>query len=286
MVLSLLAEGSGFWLQYATVVVWLLVVLFASYAVYKIWAGLISHAAMTWLLLPGALVSELAFVLGCLLSGATVKDVSLVPRGREKKDEQKDKKKDEEAQKRESAPPVRGGFPKPKLPVIGHIFMGLIPIFAAGVCIWAASAALGHPILTHVEASLPQTLPTTTEGWWALPNELIAIVRKTWESLTVGRWTDFQAHWKTILFVYLSVCLIVRMAPIRGNLRGAAGAMLLLGGVAIGVELIHKGATTPMLEKSWMLLTFTVGMLLLLLTFSLLALALVGLLRLAFVKTA
>jgi len=287
MALAMLAEGSGFWLQYATVVVWLLVVLFASYAVYKIWAGLITHTAMTWVLFPGALVSELAFVLGCLLSGATVKDVSLVPKTAGAGGDEKDRKKEEAAPKKhDAAPPVRGGFPKPKLPVIGHIFMGLIPILAAGICVYAASAALGHPVLTHVEADLPRLLPTTAEGWWGLPTQMVSLVRKTWEALGATEWLHFSTHWKTILFVYLAICLIVRMAPIRGNLRGAAGAMLLLGAAAIIVELIRKGTTTPVVDKTWMLLSFTVGMLLLLLTFSLVCLALVALIRLALAKPA
>ena len=280
---------NGYWLQYATVVVWLLIVLFSSYAVYRIWAGLTSGVAMTWLLFPGALVSELAFVLGCLLSGATVKDVSLLPTD-ENQDEEKDKKKDEQEPPRKKAagPPTTGGFPKPKIPIVGHIFMGLIPIVAAGLCIYAMSATMGHPVLTKIDATanLPKVLPTTSEQWWALPKDMVDLVRTTWNALGVSGWANFNRNWKLILFTYISICLVVRIAPIRGNLRGASGAMLLLGAAAIATELIRKGTTTPLLEKSWTLLTFTVGMLLLLLTFSLVALALVGLIRLAFAKTA
>jgi hypothetical protein len=232
----------------------------------------------------------LAFVLGCLLSGATVKDVSLVPRNGKSAEEEKDGEADEDGEakkkKKEAPPPVRGGFPRPKLPIIGHILMGLIPIAAAGICTYAASAALGHPVLPKIKHELARALPTTAEGLWEMPKQMVDLIRSTWEALGLLHWGGVEEGLRRGAFIYLAICLIVRIAPIRGNLRGAAGAMLLVGAAAIIVEMIRKGTTTPLLTKSWTLLTFTVGMLLLLLGFSLACLALVGVFRLIFARGA
>jgi len=75
--------------------------------------------------------------------------------------------------------------------------------------------------------------------------------------------------WQTWVFVYLVICLTVRIAPSPGNLRGALSAVVVLGIVAAIISTLLDVAPTY-IQNSWAILNLTVAVLLLLLSLSLL----------------
>ena len=86
------------------------------------------------------------------------------------------------------------------------------------------------------------------------------------------------ALWQTWLFVYLAVCLTVRMAPMEGQLKGAIGAILLLGVLtAVFSQLLPAGQSA--IRSGWPILSFSVATLLVLLLVSLVVRGVISLVR-------
>ena len=54
------------------------------------------------------------------------------------------------------------------------------------------------------------------------------------EQLLAGLMHGDLPNWSTALFIYLAICLTVRMAPFEGNRRGTLGAIV-LAGIVIGI---------------------------------------------------
>ncbi len=100
-----------------------------------------------------------------------------------------------------------------------------------------------------------------------LTEHLIAVIRSC--NLT---------DWRTLLFLYLVICLTVRMAPLTGNVRGALGAILLTGILAFLISKIFDSGQGP-IASAWPLITFSAAVLLLLLIVSLLLKGIVGLIK-------
>ncbi len=63
---------------YATFSVWLVLTLFAGMGVYRLWTRLVKPTYVHWALLPGTIVSEMAFIFGCLITGGEVKRAKLI----------------------------------------------------------------------------------------------------------------------------------------------------------------------------------------------------------------
>ena len=89
---------------------------------------------------------------------------------------------------------------------------------------------------------------------------------------------DF-ASWKTWLFLYLLVCLAIRIAPFPGNLRGSLVAIVVLG---IGAAVLNSALDVrdPRVQNAWAVLNLTAATLLFLLLTTLLIRGAVGLTRL------
>jgi hypothetical protein len=87
-----------------------------------------------------------------------------------------------------------------------------------------------------------------------------------------------RANWANWLFLYLAVCLTVRMTPFEGNRRGAVVAIL-LSGLVIGLLASFIPPVERAVVSSWEVLSFAVGMLVFLLLVSLLVSGVVGLVR-------
>ncbi len=122
------------------------------------------------------------------------------------------------------------------------------------------------------ESSAAASLPLSFDSLWELLRSSIAVAE--WVAGTVLN-SDF-GEWQSWLFVYLIICLSVRMAPMPGTHRGAIGAVMLIGIMFI---LIGRYSPSPevSLQTLWSLLNFTVGTLLCLLVISLMVRGGVGL---------
>lgn len=246
---------------YAALAFWLLVAVFSAWAVHALWSTLAKPRAVNAVLLPGTLVAQLGHVLGLLVTGQGVRDTALMS--------------DDESGEPRTDRPEPG---RQKLPVVGSVIVGLLPLAACAGGIYAAAHFWGGSVIGRSVGQggveLAQQLPTTLGGVWDLLRAAITASERMLTAIVQSNWTN----WTTILFLYLAVCLTVRMAPFEGHRRGAVAA---IGLAAVLVWL--AGMASPAIDQSvrgvWPLLSFVVGMLLLLLLVSLLAVGLVNLAR-------
>ncbi|HMQ17390.1 MAG TPA: hypothetical protein PKC49_15605 [Phycisphaerae bacterium] len=244
---------------YAAFTFWLLVIIFAAWGVHHLWSALIKPRVVNGLLLPGTLVAQLGHVLGLLITGNPVQNTSLMG-------------DDEKGEPQSDTPD------NTRIPVVGGIIVGLLPLAACTACLYLVAHFWGGPVLSRAAAggglSLPQAPPTTLSAVWELLRSGITLV----EALLNGILASNLMQWTTVLFLYLSICLTVRMTPFAGNRRGAIGAILLTG-LAVGVLSTLTPAVHSFVLSSWPILSFAVGMLLFLLLLSLAVSGLVGLVR-------
>lgn len=242
---------------FAAATVWLMLVVLLAWGVHHLWSGMIRPKVVNALLLPGTLVAQIGHAIGLLLTGGTVNDMALM--------------KDDD-----TGAPQTPAEPKTRLPVVGLIVVALLPMLALGVAIYQSVRVIGGPMVLAMpaEAYVSQTLPTTLPAFWEQLRALITLAERTVQALRAVDLMD----WRNALFVYLVVCMSVRMAPLPGNLRGHLGAVLITGLLtALAASLVP--AMAEALQKSWPVLTLTVATLLLLLLASLAIRGVVGLVR-------
>lgn len=241
---------------YATLIVWLLVIVFSAWAVHSLWSRLVKPRVVNTVLLPGTLVAQLGHVLGLLITGNSVRNTRLM--GEDDK-----------------GAPTADNPDKPRIPVIGPVVIGLLPLVACAACLYLAARFLGGGMrLADASLGLPQALPLSLAGMWDLLRSSITVTEKMLNAILSSNLTN----WTNLLFLYLAVCLTVRMTPFEGNRRGAIGAIL-LAGLVIALLASASGAVENAVRSSWPILSFAVGMLLFLLIVSLLISGIVGLVR-------
>lgn len=224
--------------------------------VYRLWCGIVPAKALNALLLPGTLVALLGHILGLLVTGATVNTATLYKDG--------------------SGDPETTTDPKPRIPVVGPVIIGMLPLLACGAAIFFAVQYLGGSILGRLPNNIVRLeLPTTLSGVFDLLRGQISLV----ESLVAAvQATDFS-EWKSGVFFYLLLCLTIRMAPFEGTVRGALAAIVILGlGTAAVTSLFD--VADPRVQTGQSILTLTVAALLFLLFASLLIRGVVGLVQL------
>lgn len=249
-------------MEYAAMTFWLVVIVFTALAVHRLWSGLIQPRVVNSVLLPGTLVAQLGHVLGLLVTGGTVNNTTLI--------------KDDD-----SGEPQTGKDAKPRIPVIGTILIAMLPMLACGGAIYAVSQYLGQDILGRMEReSVPRQLPTVVSAVWQMLRECVTLVEHLVDATRASQFDN----WHTWAFVYLVVCLTVRMAPLPGTLRGAIGAIFVLGVVAAlaGMAWPSKDGAPGLLDRAWPLLTFSVASLLFLLLVSLTVRGVFGLVKILF----
>ncbi len=249
-------------MEYAAMTFWLVVIVFTALGVHRLWSKLVQPKVVNSVLLPGTLVAQLGHVMGLLVTGGTVNNTTLI--------------KDDD-----SGEPQTGKDVKSRIPVVGPIIIAMLPMLACGGAIYAVSHYLGQDILSRMEKeALPRHLPTTLAAVWPLLRECIGLVERLVEATRAADAGD----WRTWAFVYLVICLTVRMAPLPGSLRGAIGAILVLGAVnaLIGLAWRSRESGPTLLDRAWPLLTFSVAALLFLLMVSLAVRGAVGLIKILF----
>ncbi len=229
---------------YAAMTFWLLFIVLAARGVHQLWDGMVKARVINVALLPGTLVAQLGHVLGLLVAGATVSNTALYKDG--------------------SAEPGTTQDAKPRIPVVGPMVIGVLPLAACALTILIASRYLGDQFVSDLgDQRLAAVLPTTLAGGWQLLRDQVTLVERLVEVVIYA----FPGTWQLWAFLYLTVCLSVRMAPFPGNVRGSLGAILLLGATAGLVGLVW-GAIPELIESGWFILSLTVPTLTLLLLVS------------------
>lgn len=244
-------------MEYAQMTFWLLVIVFSALGVHRLWSSLLQPKVVNSVLLPGTLVAQLGHVLGLLVTGGTVNNTTLI--------------KDDE-----SCEPETGDDAKSKVPLIGTVIIALLPMLGCAIAIYWVSRYLGSSILSGMEAASlsKQALPTSLGLFFGMLRQSVNLTEQLVDVVRGHNLTD----WHNLLFLYLAVCLTVRMAPLTGNVRGALGAILLTGALAFLAGQIMKSSNGSM-DSAWPLITFSVAVLLVLLILSLMVKGIVCLVK-------
>ena len=243
---------------YAAMTFWLLVTVLTAWGVHRLWSGMVKPKVFNMALLPGTLVAQVGHILGLLVTGATVSNTTLI--------------KDDE-----SGEPETTRNPQPRIPVVGPIIIGMLPILACAVAIYFVARWLGSPILVNMDTTIVgAALPTNLAGGWELLRDQITLV----ESIVTAISLADLGNWRVWLFLYLLMCLAIRIAPFPGYLRGSLGAIIILGIAAAAIAAPSANPadpTDPRVQSIWAVLNLTVAALLLLLMVSLLVRGGIGL---------
>jgi len=247
-------------MEYAMMTFWMLVIVFTALGVHHLWSSLLQPKVVNSILLPGTLVAQLGHVFGLLVTGGTVNNTSLI--------------KDDE-----SGEPQTGKDTKTRLPIIGTIIIALLPMAGCAVAIYLVARFLGTEILAGMNGPTVDhiAIPTSMTMLFAMLRQTVDLV----EHLVAVVWANNLTDWRTLLFLYLVVCLTVRMAPLTGNIRGALGAIFIFGILAFLVSKILHSIEGPF-QSAWPLISFCAAVLLFLLLLSLLVKGTIGLIKTCF----
>lgn len=250
-------------MEYAALTFWLLVIVFSAMGVHQLWSSLVQPKIVNSVLLPGTLVAQLGHVLGLLITGGTVNNTTLV--------------KDDE-----SGEPETGSDTQTRIPVIGPIFIALLPLAGCAVAIYWVAMYFQSPILAAMTDGADVRgigLPTSFGLLFAMMRQTVTLV----EQLFLVVWNADLHNWRTLLFLYLVICLVVRMAPFTGNLKGSLGAIFVFGLLAFLFGQVTS-ETPGAIESAWPLINFCVAVSLFLLILSLIVKGAVSLGRTLFVE--
>lgn len=242
---------------YVALTFWLLVVILAASGVHRLLSGIVRPKVLNTILLPGTLVAQIGHVLGLLVTGATVNRTTLY--------------KDDESGSPETTP-----NPKSRIPIIGPIVIGLLPMLSCATAIFFVARHLGDSVIGGMRVeSVGPSLPTTLPALWQMLRDQITLV-ESWVSAIAA---SNPADWRTGLFLYLLTCLTIRLAPFPGCLRGALGAILVLG-IATAAVTSLLDVADPRVRSGWAILNLSVASVFLLLLAALLTRGGVALARL------
>ena len=231
---------------YAAFTMWLVFTVFAGIGVYRMWASLGKPAWVNCALLPGTLVSQMAYIFGCLITGGEIKSAKMVPA------------------KGDSG----GGAPRtsdtPRLKVVGPLAASLMALVACGGAILVVHKALGKPVIDRfgggdgayvfsapVKTELPKDIPRSWEAGWELASNQVHLVKHTCETW----WNLEWKNWRVVLFVYLAICLAVRLGPVSRPIRPTLGAVCMIAGAIAIIGAIDKDFTN-LIDAVWPLLTY------------------------------
>ena len=231
---------------YAAFTMWLVFTVFAGIGVYRMWAALGKPSQVNCALLPGTLVSQMAYIFGCLITGGEIKNAKMVPdRG-----------------------DSGGGAPQtsdsPRLKVVGPLVASLMSLAACGAAILLVHAALGKPVIDSftqeapgslfseaTRTELPKALPRSWDAGWKLAADQVHLVKHTCETW----WEMDWKNWRVVLFVYLAICLAVRLGPVSRPIRPTLCAVCAIAGAIAIIGAIDKDFINLM-DDIWPLLTY------------------------------
>lgn len=243
--------------------------------VFTLLAKLTKPVVVNWLLLPGTIVSEMAYIFGCLITGGEIRRSKLMPDGGAKGD---------------------GGAPateaQPKLKFVGPMMASMLAIVACGAAIMVSHNYLGKTVIEkfvgadhqvqsvllapkgYHKRELPETASAAMNTFWDMLHDQVTMLKRTTNMLGELDWNS----WKIPLFIYLSVCLAVRLSVASRPARPTLAAVVLIAVVIALLGLVWKDLDNLM-DQVWPLLSYIWGLLLMVLVLSLLISGVVALLR-------
>jgi Peptidase M50B-like len=172
-----------------------IVVMVLSLILDHLWAQVLPLRSLYYILrFPGVVIHECSHVLGCLLTGAKIQKIVLFSEG--------------------------GGsvsYARPKIPLLGDVIISTAPVFCIplvlALCTWAFAQYLGciFPAFPFPPGSV---------------NLLAGVVTGIFGMFETNLVTRFNAWF--LLYLYLTLSLILSVAPSMQDLRNAAAGILLV----------------------------------------------------------
>lgn len=237
---------------YAALALWLFVIIFAGLGVYRLWTDIVRPGWVHWALLPGTIVSEMAYIFGCLITGGEVRRAKLI-----------------ESPNKASADGATDASPGLKL--VGPTVAATLAILACGGAIIAIGIALGQDVIAQFvdgefasENLLPKALPTSWDAFWDHAQTQMQLLRRMFEMIVNLEWSN----WRMPVFVYLSMCLSVRLAQVSRPIRSTLSAVAVIS-LAIAIVGALWQPLEEVMDKIWPLLTYVCSMLMFLLVITL-----------------
>jgi hypothetical protein len=243
-------------MQIIAVTCWSLVVVLTALGVHRMWCGIVRPRIIDAVLLPGTLLARLGYVLGLLITGGAVRNVRLLS--------------DEDGGDGDP-----GGDHQTRVPVVGPVIVALLPLAVVVFAIHLTLSALGGPLQSRMDAlAIDPAPPRAVAGIWQVLRDQITLV----ESLVSAIGALDIMSWRSWVLMYLLICLVVRIAPGTGCLRGALGGIILMG-VVTGVANLLLQRQLFSMDIAWRILGVTQATALLLLLIGLLVRGTISLVR-------
>lgn len=225
-------------MAYLALTFWLLICVLIASGVRRLGESIVPPRVLNVLLLPGTLVAQLGHVLGLLVTGATITNTSLLGDDPDRQ-------------------PVATTDARPRLPVIGPVLVGLLPLVGCAVAIHLLTGWIGAAIVGQFNPPLARpSMPATAAGVWQLLRDQITLAERGVNCILSAD----PLAWQSWMFWYLLICFAVRLAPFPGQERGVLGAAVVLGlgaallGYLVGFELRES-------HPLWGVLNLTLGVL-------------------------
>lgn len=230
---------------YVAAAIWLTVVVLLAWAIRSLWANMVSARVVNVVTLPGTIVARFGYVLALLITGTAAGHVSLI---------------DDTPAEDEKTP-----TDEPHLPFFGMMLVGLLPMLAVSVSLYFLIREFGGPLVERVRPErLESELPVSLPAFWEQLRQLVTLAEDTFNAIRHLDWSIGP----NVLFVYLLICLSLRMAPIPRHLDGHLAAI-----VATALAAALVGSAVPSVSQAvagvWPGLALVTGCLLCLLMISL-----------------
>jgi len=239
---------------YVAFTFWLFLILLAGLGIYRLLGMFVRARWVDWALLPGTVISEMAYIFGCLITGAEIRRAKLINSA--------------------SGP---GGKNTPGTEVatehktIGPIIAAIVAIMGCMGAIVAVHALLGDSVIRRFITSggslpnaLPKALPLSWEGFWAGLAGQVGMMQRMAETWIQADWLD----WHVLLYVYLTLCLAIRLAPVSRPVRPTLAAAVAISAV-IALAALVTNNFQDLMEDIWPLMTYLWASLLLVLMLTL-----------------
>lgn len=235
---------------YAAFGMWLFFILVTATGLYRFWTKCFGGAVVDWVLLPGTLVGELAYNTGRLAAGRPAFAGLISP---------KDPRED----------PCRYAISgKNAFPI--ELLCATLTMLSCGAGLVLTVYYLGESVIPKVIFELgdleltavSKEFPLSWDAFWTLLTDQVRLLRRMCELLPKLDWGD----WCVPGFLYLSGVFILRFAPVRHDFRAS-----LVVGFAITITLAAVGTAWGGLwdimdgREFWSVLTYTWGLMLLIL---------------------
>lgn len=258
---------------YVALAMWLLLTVFVGMGIWKLWAGMVRPAAAMWVLFPGTVVSEMAYIFGSLITGGEIRRAKLIGGDGGGKGSKT-------AGEGQGGPPPTEAAPRWK--TLGPVLASVIAIVACAAAILVTHRLLGRPVIEKFvvgTGDLPPALlatspPTDWVSFWDQLHGQVNLLQRISQTLGQLNWFD----WRVPLFVYLAVCLSVRLAPVNRPMRSTLVATVVVALAAAAVAPIAGGAG-GLEQHIWPLLSYVWTSLLYLLALTLLVKGGIALIR-------